>query len=218
MIVPAAISSIVGYTVYSFWLPPHMRFVPLFGDSLHHQLGSLLELLPMTVLALGLVAVGIVYIKTFYGIHRLAKRVRLPAFLRPAVGAALAGLCGLGLYYASSGDRHALAVLGTGYGTLQEAAADPAGVGMGLLFCVSVVKIVTTSLTIGSGGSGGVFGPSMVIGGCTGVLLASSFIVCGRSPCPSPRFIRSSAWPAFSPVSQCADLDNCHGQRINRRL
>jgi CIC family chloride channel protein len=168
VIVPAAVSSIVGYTVYSFWLPPQMRFVPLFGDRLHHQLGSLLELLPMTVLALGLVAVGIVYIKTFYGIHGLAKRVGLPAFLRPAVGAALAGLCGLGLYYASSGDRNALAVLGTGYGTLQEAATDPAGVGMGLLFCVAVVKICTTSLTIGSGGSGGVFGPSMVIGGCTG--------------------------------------------------
>jgi CIC family chloride channel protein len=34
---------------------------------------------------------------------------------------------------------------------------------------VAAVKIVTTSLTISSGGSGGVFGPSMVIGGCVGV-------------------------------------------------
>jgi CIC family chloride channel protein len=35
-----------------------------------------------------------------------------------------------------------------------------------LLFAVALGKMATTSLTIGSGGSGGVFGPSMVIGGC----------------------------------------------------
>jgi CIC family chloride channel protein len=37
-----------------------------------------------------------------------------------------------------------------------------------LLLAVALGKIVTTGLTIGSGGSGGVFGPSMVIGGCGG--------------------------------------------------
>src|SRR5437016_1885197 len=38
----------------------------------------------------------------------------------------------------------------------------------GVLLAVSLGKIATTGLTIGSGGSGGVFGPSMVIGGCGG--------------------------------------------------
>ena len=33
---------------------------------------------------------------------------------------------------------------------------------------LAILKILTTSMTISSGGSGGVFGPSMVIGGCTG--------------------------------------------------
>jgi CIC family chloride channel protein len=37
-----------------------------------------------------------------------------------------------------------------------------------LLLAIALGKIITTSLTIGSGGSGGVFGPSMVIGGCAG--------------------------------------------------
>ena len=37
-----------------------------------------------------------------------------------------------------------------------------------VLLAVAVGKILTTGLTIGSGGSGGVFGPSMVIGGCGG--------------------------------------------------
>jgi CIC family chloride channel protein len=39
---------------------------------------------------------------------------------------------------------------------------------IGILASVAAVKILTTSLSIGSGGSGGVFGPSMVIGGCAG--------------------------------------------------
>ncbi len=37
-----------------------------------------------------------------------------------------------------------------------------------ILLAIALGKILTTSLTIGSGGSGGVFGPSMVIGGCGG--------------------------------------------------
>ena len=37
-----------------------------------------------------------------------------------------------------------------------------------VLLAVALGKILTTGLTIGSGGSGGVFGPSMVIGGCGG--------------------------------------------------
>jgi CIC family chloride channel protein len=42
------------------------------------------------------------------------------------------------------------------------------GLTAAVLLAVAVGKILTTSLTIGSGGSGGVFGPSMVIGGCAG--------------------------------------------------
>ena len=40
--------------------------------------------------------------------------------------------------------------------------------GMWLLLALAVLKIVATGLTISSGGSGGVFGPSMLIGGMLG--------------------------------------------------
>jgi CIC family chloride channel protein len=168
VIVPAATASIVAYTVFSYWLPADVRFLPIFGAGLHHELRSLVELAPMTILALGLVAVGVLYIKTFYGLHMLFKRMPLRAFLRPVIGALLAGIVALSLYYAWGCDRNALAVLGTGYGTLQQALVDPQSIGPWLLMAIALVKIITTSFTIGSGGSGGVFGPSMVIGGCTG--------------------------------------------------
>ena len=51
---------------------------------------------------------------------------------------------------------------------LQEGFHDETTLSAILLLAIALGKIVTTGLTIGSGGSGGVFGPSMVIGGCAG--------------------------------------------------
>ena len=47
VIVPAAISSIVGYSVYSLSLPASHRYSPLFGDELKYSLSSPLELCPL---------------------------------------------------------------------------------------------------------------------------------------------------------------------------
>lgn len=168
VIVPAAVASTVSYSVFSFWLPPEIRFVPLFGKQLQFQMASTMELLPMTILAVVLVAVAVLFIKSFYGIHRLFKASRIPPWVRPVLGAAVAGVLGLALYWSKHNDPHALAVLATGYGVLQIALTDPGSLGFGLLAALAIVKIFTTSMTISSGGSGGIFGPSVVIGGFTG--------------------------------------------------
>jgi CIC family chloride channel protein len=175
VIVPAAISSIIGYSVFSLFLPADQRFVPLFGSHLNYAVASPAELLPLTVLALILVLVGIVYIKLFYGTHHQFKKLPIVPHVRPMIGAAAAGCCGIALYYFTGKDERALAVLATGYGTLQSAVEDSRGMGVWLLLAIALVKIVTTSLTIGSGGSGGVFGPSMVIGGCVGGAVGTFF-------------------------------------------
>jgi CIC family chloride channel protein len=167
VIMPAAVASIVGYTVFAYWLPPEIRYMPLFGDRLHHQMGSLMELLPMTILALGLVPAAILYIKVFYGTHRWFKKY-ISRWFGAMLGAFATGACALASYFAWGKDARALAVLGTGYGLLQEALVEPGKIGFGMLLSVALVKMATTSFTISSGGSGGVFGPSMVIGGCTG--------------------------------------------------
>ncbi|HEY3968301.1 MAG TPA: chloride channel protein, partial [Planctomycetaceae bacterium] len=119
--------------------------------------------------------VGISYIKIFYGTHRAFKRLPLVRHLRPMIGAALAGLCGIGLYYATGKDERALAVLSTGYGAVQRAVENCNEMGVSLLLAIALIKIVTTSLTISSGGSGGVFGPSMVIGACLGAAVGTFF-------------------------------------------
>ena len=81
----------------------------------------------------------------------------------------------MALYYLFAENRDVLAVLGTGYGTLQKALSDAASLSIWVLLAIAGFKIITTSLSISSGGSGGVFGPSMVIGGCLGAAVGKLF-------------------------------------------
>ncbi len=175
VVAPAAMSSITAYTVYCLSLPDHIRFMPLFGHKLQYRLHSLWELAPYALASVLLVLCAILYIEVFYGVHRLFKKMPVVPHVRPAIGAALAALLGLGLMYAFQGNMRALAVLSTGYGSLQVALTDATQLGIPLLLAIAFGKILTTSLTISSGGSGGVFGPSMVIGGCLGTAIGLGF-------------------------------------------
>ncbi|MEM7475887.1 MAG: chloride channel protein [Planctomycetota bacterium] len=168
VIMPAAVASTVAYSVFCFSLPPEYRFMPLFGDELQFGFNSPLELIPYAVLAIVLVLAGVLYIKTFSWTHAIIDRIKLPIFLKAAIGALLAGVVGLAVYYACDKNENTLAVLGGGYGMLQLSFSDLGEIAISTLLIVGLLKIVTTSLTIASGGSGGVFGPSMVIGGCMG--------------------------------------------------
>ncbi|HUG17663.1 MAG TPA: chloride channel protein, partial [Planctomycetaceae bacterium] len=177
VIVPTAISSIVGFSVYSLLLPEEYRFMHLFGEPGSFNPGTVWDLIPYGLMSIVLVLVGILYITFFYGTHRAFDRLPIKKHFRPAIGAGLAGLTALALYYGLGEDRRLLSVLSTGYGILQEALSseshnseNPLAL-VRLFVIVALMKIVTTSFTIGSGGSSGVFGPSMVIGGCLGAAM-----------------------------------------------
>lgn len=166
VIIPATIASIIAFITFGLWLPPGERFVPLFGDAIEYHFTNFWELLPLALLAIVLTIVAIGYINCFYGVVKIFKKLPGPPHVRPAIGALLTGLIGLALFAAMEQDPRTLAVFSSGYGALQSALSDSRSMGVTLLLAIGLVKIATTSLTIGSGGSGGVFGPSIVIGGC----------------------------------------------------
>ena len=168
VILPAAVSSTIAYSVYCLALPPELRYTPLFGPNLHFGFQSPLELIPYTLLALVVTLGGVLFIKTFFGLRTLLRHLPGPPHLRPAVGACLTGVVALAIYQLGGRNPALLAVLGTGYGTLQSALAAEVTLPVGVLLTVGFGKMLTTSLTVGSGGAGGVFGPSVVIGGCLG--------------------------------------------------
>ena len=187
-IIPAAFASIISYTVFCLFQPAAERFVPLFGPDLDVGMTSFLELLPLAVLAVVLAISGAIFIKLFYGTHAVFSRlVFLPRLLRPALGAALAGGCAVAMYFAADENTDLLNTLATGYGVLQDALKAEEALGIGLLLAIAFGKMLTTSLTIGAGGSGGVFGPSMVIGGCLGGAVGNFFHQIWPSVVAQPR-------------------------------
>ncbi len=164
VMIPACIASIIAYCTFTLFHGTGTLF-----ETPELAFTHPLELVAYFLLALVLVAYGFVYVRTFYGVHRWFERWRAPRALKPAVGGLLTGLLGVGLLLATQREE-SLSVLAFGYGVIQAALDAPAtlSVGAGLLALIALGKILTTSFSIGSGGSAGVFGPSMVIGGCVG--------------------------------------------------
>src|SRR5438093_6112483 len=70
-------------------------------------------------------------------------------------------------------------ILGTSYGWLQIAINKDTILPLGIIGSIVILKILATSLTLGSGGSAGVFGPSMVIGGFLGAFIGTAFHLLG---------------------------------------
>jgi chloride channel protein, CIC family len=168
VIMPAALSSVVAYSTFGMFF----GWEPLFQTPslvFHNPF----QLVLYTILALAMALLAMIYTRTFYGIMGLFHRMPVSRWLRPALGAGLTGMLGLALYLVFG--FKVLSVLSFGYGILQDSMADPGSLSIRLLIAIALGKILTTSLTIGSGGSGGVFGPSMVIGGCGGGALGLLF-------------------------------------------
>lgn len=165
-VIPAFLSSATAYCVFCGWLG---EFGVLFELGAGFEFDNVLEMLPYTLLALVLLPATWFYVRVFYGTERLLGRLPLPSAATAAIGGLLTGAVAL-LAWQLVDDERALAVLSSGYGVLQQTLdGDVIGwSGVGLLLLVAVGKVLATSFTIGSGGSAGVFGPSMVIGGAVG--------------------------------------------------
>lgn len=151
VIIPAGISSVVAYCLFCLVFGWGSLF-----ESQDFVFQNPLELGPYIVLAFVLVGGGFLYVKSFYGVHRFAKAMKVPSHIKPAIG----GLCtgAIGFFLPQT--------LAFGYGFAQMALDNH--LPTLLLLGLAIGKILTTSFSIGSGGSGGVFGPSVVIGGALG--------------------------------------------------
>jgi CIC family chloride channel protein len=99
------------------------------------------------------------YGRFFYKVRDLFRLLKVPDYAKPAIGGLLVGVIGMFLPQ----------ILGMGYGWVQFAIdGNTAILPLGLIIAVAFGKIVATSLSIGSGGSGGVFAPGLVVGGMVG--------------------------------------------------
>lgn len=154
-LIPSLIASIVGYTVYG----AVYGYVPIFGEQNLEGLTHPLQLLYYGALGIICGAGGLIYERVFYGMTDAFHHLSWPRWLKPAAGGLAVGLLGLVL----PGALH------TGYGWVQLSMTTALlTLPLWSVLLLPFAKIVATGLSIGSGGSGGIFGPGMVVGGMFG--------------------------------------------------
>ncbi|MBD3871939.1 MAG: chloride channel protein [Acidobacteria bacterium] len=155
-LIPAIISSIVSYIVVASLTGWNSIF---HTADIHFARPH--ELVAYLVLGMVVAVVGVIYVKVFYGMRdNVFARMPIPNWTKPAVGGLLLAILALAVPQ----------VLGGGYGWLQLTLDNQ--LPLKILILLLPAKILATSLTISSGGSGGVFAPSLVIGGVTGAIFA----------------------------------------------
>jgi CIC family chloride channel protein len=161
-ILPCIVSSITSYAVYT---QLYKRGALFFPGPVGFSLPG--ELLPYALFGVVCALTGFLYVRVFYGSRdRFFRPLRIHKMLKPAVGGLMLGTIAYAFPQVSDG----------GYGWVQMALEGK--MLWGAMLLLAFLKILGTSCTIGSGGSG-VFGPSVFIGAMLGGRSDSSAI---RSP------------------------------------
>ncbi len=171
-LIPAIIASVVGYSIFGYFV----GYKTIFDIPITTTIGFFhpIALLAYFIIGIGTGLGGIFYVKSFYGIQGFfSRRKKIPRMVKPAIGALLMGL--IAMQFPE--------VIGLGYGWVQQLLDENFSlfysgfwVYLFLFFIlIFVLKIVATSLTIGSGGSGGVFAPGIVSGAFLGMAIYVPF-------------------------------------------
>ncbi len=159
-LVPGFITSATAFSVFGSIL----GFEPLFG----YVASDFRFENPMSLgwfVLLGIVAAffGYLYARVFYGTVSLTAKLPGNKVIKPAVGGLMVGLLALVIPQ----------ILASGYGWAQKAADTDTllSIPLWIVLILPLAKIAATSLSIGTGGSGGIFGPGVVIGAFVGAAI-----------------------------------------------
>lgn len=159
-LLPGFITSGTAYAVLGAFL----GFDPLFGYiDAEYRFERAWPLLWFVVIGVVAAAIGYLYARFFHSTVALVRRLPGGPILKPAAGGLLVGLLGLAIPQ----------ILSSGYGWAQLAADRDSlmSIPLWIILLLPVAKIVATCLSIGSGGSGGLFGPGIVIGAFVGAAI-----------------------------------------------
>ncbi len=108
------------------------------------------------LLGVACAVVGVIFIRTIYKTEDILDALKIPEYLKPAIGGIAIGAIGLFSPY----------LFGVGYNGVEQALTG--NIGVLTLLALLILKILATSITLGSGGSGGIFAPSLFLGAMFG--------------------------------------------------
>lgn len=132
-----------------------------------------LELVLFFILGIFAAISAVGFSRLRYLIEDIWKNTHIPEYLKPAIGGMLLGIIGIFTYKFNGFPR----IFGIGYETMDETLTI--GLTFKMAFMLFLLKILATSLTVGSGNSGGIFAPSLfmgaMLGECFGILVNHIF-------------------------------------------
>jgi H+/Cl- antiporter ClcA len=174
-LLPCFIASSVSYVIFG----AVEGYKPLFGFVGTYHFSDPAQLIWFALIGVLAGLVGLLYAKSFYGLVDLFHRSPLPRWVNPAIGGLSVGAIGIAIPE----------VIGTGYGWVQTSLGHGLlSIPLWIVLLLPFARIFATGLSIGSGGSGGIFGPGMVIGAFLGAsvwrLFEPVFPSMGHSPAP----------------------------------
>ncbi|HEY2903403.1 MAG TPA: chloride channel protein [Polyangia bacterium] len=171
-LIPAVLASVTAYSVV----------ISIFGESTLFAQPNRFPFIIKHLWLYGLLAVLVsalanLFLLSLRSVQGLSARLTIPEWTKPGLGGLALGVFAVPLIivigWRVGQPGQGLGLLGGGYGAVQMAISGsrwlPDGWGgAALLLMLCGAKIVSSSLTIGSGGSAGDFAPTLVIGGLFG--------------------------------------------------
>jgi len=150
---PVVVVSVISTFVFRSCMGNLPRFeVP------HYELISAWELLPYLILGLLSGLVSLLFTRVIFGSQDAFEKLPVPTWLKPAIGMTLVGV--IGVWYPH--------VYGNGFETVNLTLQCAKDLTFVLLLTLVPLKILASSLTFGSGGAGGLFTPSLMVGALLG--------------------------------------------------
>ncbi len=150
---PVVVVSVISTLVFRSCMGNLPRFeVP------HYELISAWELLPYLILGLLSGLISLLFVRALFGSQDVFEKLPLPLWLKPALGMLLVGVIGVWFPH----------VYGNGFETVNLTLQGGKELTFVLLLTLIPMKMLASSLTFGSGGAGGLFTPSLMLGSLLG--------------------------------------------------
>lgn len=152
------ISAAVAYAITGAF----SGYTPLFLLPASNRVVQPMDLVWFTLLGILAGGLGALLPAVYYRTRDAFRALAIPNHFKPAIGGLAVGLIGMAVP----------PIIGGGYGYMQFALQGGTGLVFWVLLLFSIGKMVTLSLTIGSGGSAGMFGPTLYVGAMLGAAFA----------------------------------------------
>jgi len=160
VVISSVTASVIGRVVFGD--------IPAFPLPTEYGVNSLWEFGFYTILGVLAAIVGVVFVRSLYWTEDLFEKWKsVPEWVQPAIGGALLGALALAYPLFTPTTWVGIPqIYNVGYEIIGDALSNQ--LLLGVVLSLLVLKIIATSLTLGSGGSGGVFAPGLFMGAMLG--------------------------------------------------